>query len=130
MSPRFSPFRRLVLAARIVGFSTVGIGIAFIIREVVGQFISEGGVMAPSRLVWLVVILAMAIAGCILSWRRVRLAGILLIVSGIAVGVDVAVVAGRNQLVLLVLGLPFIVTGLLFLKSWRLVKPPSRSGDK
>ena len=130
MSPRFGPFRHLILAARVVGFSAVGIGIAFIIREVVGQFISEGGRMVPSRLVWLVVILAMAIAGCILSWRRVRLAGILLIVSGIAVGVDIAVVAGRSQLVLLVLGLPFIVTGLLFLKSWRLVKPQPRGDSK
>jgi hypothetical protein len=108
----------------------VGIGNVFIIREVVGQFISEGGGMVPSRLVWLVVILAMAIAGCILSWWRVRLAGILLIVSGVAVGVDAAVVVGRNQLVLLVLGLPFIVTGLLFLKSWRLVKPQLRSDSK
>ena len=130
MAPRFNLFRRLVLAARIVGFTAVGIGAAFIIREVIGQFIREGGEIVPSRLIWLIMILAMAIAGCVLSWRRVRLAGILLIVSGVAVGVNIAIVAGRNQLILLVLGLPFIVTGLLFLKSWRQVRPQSKGGTK
>ena len=126
--PPLSLFRRLVLAARIIGFSAVGIATALIIREAVGQFISGGGEMVPP--IWLLLILTMAIAGCVLSWRRIRLAGILLILSGVAVGVDVAVMAGRNQLVLLVLGLPFIVTGLLFLKSWRQVRPQSKGGTK
>lgn len=127
MSPRLRLFRGLILAARIVGFTAIGVGAAFIINEVIRQFISRGWVMMPFEIIWLTLILTMAIAGCVLSWRRIRLAGILLIVSGVAMGVDIAIVAGRNQLVWLVVGLPFIVTGLLFLKSWRLVRPQSKN---
>jgi phosphoglycerol transferase MdoB-like AlkP superfamily enzyme len=108
----------------------VGIATAFIISGVIGQFIMEGGGIPLPKLVWLLLILAMALAGCILSWRRVRLAGILLIVSGVAMGVDMAVTAGRNQLVLFMLGLPFVITGLIFVKSWRLVRPQSKSRNQ
>jgi phosphoglycerol transferase MdoB-like AlkP superfamily enzyme len=127
---RFGHFRRLVLVARIIGFTMVGIATAFIISGVIGQFIMEGGGIPLPKLVWLLLILAMALAGCILSWRRVRLAGILLIVSGVAMGVDMAVTAGRNQLVLFMLGLPFVITGLIFVKSWRLVRPQSKSRNQ
>ena len=127
MPNRFGLFKRLILVARIIGFTMVGIATAFIISGVIDQFIREGAGIPVPRLVWLVLILAMALTGCILSWRRVRLAGILLIVSGVAMGVDMAVTAGRNQLVLFMLGLPFIITGLLFIKSWRLVRPQSKS---
>ena len=127
MPDRFGLFKRLILVARIIGFTMVGIATAFIISGVIDQFIREGAGIPLPRLVWLVLILAMALTGCILSWRRVRLAGILLIVSGVAMGVDMAVTAGRNQLVLFMLGLPFIITGLLFIKSWRLVRPQSKS---
>jgi hypothetical protein len=127
LPPGLGLFKRLILVARIVGFSAVITGTALIIREVAGQLASGGAGMTPPRLAWLITILAMAIAGCVLSWRRLRLAGILLIVSGIAAGVDAAVIAGRNQLILLVLGLPFIITGLLFLKSRRLLKPQPKN---
>lgn len=127
MPPKSNIFRPIILAARIIGFSAIAVATALITREVVGQFISEGGGMPPSRIAWLITILAMAIAGCILSWRRLRVAGILLIISGAAMGVDAAVIAGRNQLILLALGLPFIITGLLFIKSWRSIKSRSKS---
>jgi hypothetical protein len=127
---RLNPFKRIILATRIVAFSAVAVATTLIIRAVVSQFISEGGVIPPSRLAWLIAILAMAIVGCILSWRRLRIAGILLIVSGAAMSVDAAIVAGRNQLILLILGLPFIVTGLLFTRLWRRVKPQPKSSDK
>ena len=122
MSPGLSLAKRLILPVRIVGFSLVIIATALIIREIAGQFIIEGNQIAPARLAWLIVILAMAIAGCILSWRRLRLAGILLIISGVATGVDAAVISGRNQIVLLILGLGFAATGFIFLRSWRKLK--------
>jgi hypothetical protein len=127
LSPRPILFRGLILAARIVGFTAIGIGAAFIINEVARQFISRGWAMMPFEIIWLTLILAMAIAGCVLSWRRIRLAGILLIISGVAMGVDIAIVAGRNQLVWLVIGLPFIITGLFFIKCWRLARPKSKA---
>lgn len=127
MPPGLSIAKRLILPARVVGFSLGIIATALIVREVVGQFIIEGSQITPGRLVWLIVILAMAIAGCILSWRRLRLAGILLIISGIAVGVDAAVIPGRNQLVLLILGLGFAATGFIFLRLWRQLKARFKS---
>ena len=130
LPPKINPFKRIIFAARIVGFSTVAIGTILIIREVVSKFISGGVGMPPTRLAWLITILAMAIAGCILSWRRLRVAGILLIASGAAMGVDAAIIAGRNQLILLALGLPFMVTGFIFTKLWHRVKPQSKSSVK
>ena len=127
MPPKTNPLKRIIFAARIVGFSAVAVATTLIIRVVVDQFLSEGGGIPPSRIVWLITILAMAIVGCILSWRRLRIAGILLIVSGAAMSVDAAIMAGRNQLILLALGLPFIITGLLFTKLWRRAKPQPKS---
>jgi hypothetical protein len=130
LPPRITPFKRLICAARIVAFSVVAVATTLIVRAVVSQLISEGGGISPSRLAWLIAILAVAIVGCILSWRRVRIAGILLIISGVAMSVDAAIVAGRNQLILLIFGLPLIVTGLLFTKLWRRVKPQTKSSVK
>ena len=130
MPPRINPFKRIIFAARIIAFSTVAVATTLIVRAVVSQFISQGGGISPSRLAWLIAILAMAIVGCILSWRRIRTAGILLIISGVAMSVDAAIVAGRNQLILLILGLPFIVTGLLFAKLYRRAKPQPKSSVK
>jgi uncharacterized membrane protein YoaK (UPF0700 family) len=74
----------------------------------------------------LIIIVAVALAGGILSWWRERLAGILLLVAALAMGAHIAVYAGRNQiLVWMALGFPYLVAGGLFLKCWR----DSREGD-
>ena len=121
---RYRLAKRMRLAAQIIGFVTVGIGVTFAIYEAVEQFLWQGRVAMPIEVIWIVLILAMALAGCILSWRRERLAGILLISSGAAMAVDIYVVAaGREKMLAwLILGLPYLVAGVLLLNSWQLSK--------
>ena len=101
----------------------MGIGAAIVIYEAIGQFLGQGWVAMPIEVVWFVLILAMAVAGCILSWRRERLAGILLVSSAVAIAVDlyITMMVGRERMLTwLLLGLPYLVAGVLFLNSWRL----------
>ena len=60
-----------------------------------------------------------ALAGCILSFWRERMAGILLVLVAIGLGIHIGVYAGRNHfLVWLMLGLPYLVAGGLLLTAW------------
>ena len=113
--------KRMRLAARVLGFGAMGIGAAFVIYEAVGQFLGQGWVSMEAEVVWFVLILAMALAGCILSWRRERLAAILLISSAAAMAADLYIMVGRERMITwLLFGLPYLIAGLLLLKSWRL----------
>jgi len=67
----------------------------------------------------IVVIAALALAGCIVSWWRLRLAGVLVVLASVAMGVHVALVAGRNHfLAWSFSGLPYLIAGALFFGSW------------
>ena len=124
-SGQYRLVKRMRLAARILGFGAMGIGAAFVIYEAVGQFVGEGSVAMPIEVVWFVLILAMALAGCILSWRRERLAGILLVSSAAAMAADIYIIVGREKMITwLLFGLPYLIAGLLLLKSWRLSRRP------
>jgi len=113
--------QRMRLVARIIGFGAMGIGAAFVIYEAVGQFLRQGWVAMPIEVVWFVLILAMALAGCILSWRRERLAGILLISSAAAMAADIFFIIGREKMpTWSIFGLPYLVAGVLLINSWRL----------
>jgi hypothetical protein len=64
--------------------------------------------------------------GLILSWRNERLAGIMLVAVSAALGAHIAVYAARNYaLAWAMVGLPYLVSGVLFLNAWRL----SRGGS-
>ena len=64
---------------------------------------------------------AIALAGCIVSWWRERLAGILLVLTSVGLGIHIGFYAGRNHfLTWSMLGLPYLVAGLLLFSSWRL----------
>ncbi|MFC1956976.1 hypothetical protein ACFLVY_01590 [Chloroflexota bacterium] len=72
-----------------------------------------------------------ALVGLILSWRNERLAAIMLVAVAAALGAHIAVYAGRTHtLAWAMLGLPYLVSGLLFLKAWRISResyPPPRN---
>ena len=62
---------------------------------------------------------AVALAGCILSWWRERLAGILLVLVSIGLGIHIGAFAGRNHfLAWSMVGLPYLVAGGLLLSAW------------
>ena len=112
---------RLRLAARIIGFGMVGFGGAMLSGEAVSEFLEGHSVPLEPAGVLLVVIGVVALAGLILSWRQERIAGILLVACSAALGAHIAAYAGRNHaLAWAMVGLPFLVSGVLFLNVWRL----------
>jgi len=109
---------RMRLAGRIIALVITVIGgvmlIGGAIQEGLEASTTDGGVQ-------LGIIGAFALAGCILSWWRVRAAGILLVAVAAALGAHIGVFAGRNHLLVWsMLGLPYLVAGILLLNSWRL----------
>jgi len=62
---------------------------------------------------------AIALAGCIISWWRERLAGILLILTAIGFGIHIGIYAGRNHFIAwLMVGFPYLVAATLLFYSW------------
>ena len=71
----------------------------------------------------LVMIGIVALTGCVLSWRQDLLAGILLVITSAGLGVHIGSFAGRNHFVAWsMLGLPYLIAGLLLFYAWRLSK--------
>jgi hypothetical protein len=59
------------------------------------------------------------------AWRQARLGGLLLIIFGLLFSIFGYFSAGNNQwFAVLVSGVPFMITGLLFLASWWLTNAP------
>jgi len=116
---------RLRLAGRIIGFGIAGFFLFFFIGESAMEVAATGLAAFTAALtiegVLLGVIAGVALAGCILSFWRVRAAGIMLVAVAGAMAAHIAVFAMMNQLrAWLVVGLPYLVAGVLFLNSWRL----------
>lgn len=117
---------RLRLAGRIIGFGITVFGGIMLIGEAVGEFTQKGWAVITEATpsdpgVLLLIIGAVALAGCILSFWRERAAGIMLVAVAGALAAHIAVFAGRNHLLAWsMLGLPYLVAGILFLNSWRL----------
>ena len=116
MSKQERRVKRMRWTARIIALGVAG----FIIIMLVGEgFFKDVPFWTEGMLV--VVIFGVALAGGILSWWRERLAGILLILVSIGWGIYLGLYGERAQLqAWLIMGLPFLVAGLLFLNSWRL----------
>lgn len=116
---------RMRLAARIIGFSSVGLGAEFIgegayvlVRAARGWpvFANDAGVMGG---VLIGAVNGVALAGCILSWWRERASGIMLVSAAAAMGIGIFAIGAPGRAWLTV-GLPLLVAGILFLNSWRL----------
>ena len=113
-------------AGRIIAYIITGFGGAMLIGEAVGEFTQKGWAVITEATptdpgLLLGIIGAVALAGCILSLWRGRAAGILLVVVAAALGAHIANFAGRNHMLAWsMLGLPYLVAGILLLNSWRL----------
>jgi len=58
--------------------------------------------------------------GIIVAWRKEKAGAIILVISGLTMSVFAAFAAGHNHLyAILVSGLPFIITGILFYLAWQ-----------
>jgi high-affinity Fe2+/Pb2+ permease len=62
-------------------------------------------------------------SGVLIAWRREAMGGATLVVCGLALSVFAYFSAGHNKaFAILVSGVPFFVTGVLFLLSWWMLK--------
>jgi hypothetical protein len=86
-----------------------------------GEIISDEPAPFDAEGVTLGIITLFALAGCIISWWRERLAGTLLVLAAIGLAIHIGIYAGRNHvLAWTVMGLPFLIAGVLFFDSWRI----------
>ena len=117
--------KRMRWAGRVIALVIVLFGAFMFIGEAVSEVLREGwtALFSPVEVVVIALVLigVVALAGCVLSWRRDGLAGILLVVTAAALGAHIGVYAGRNHLLAwAMLGLPFLTAGALLISSWRL----------
>ena len=124
-SKQYRLAKRMRWAGRAIGLVAAGFLLAILIGEAIAEVL-DGGLEPINQADMVAGILigvlgAIALAGCIVSWWREQLAAILLVLVAVGFGIHIGVYAGRNHfLAWLMIGLPYLVAGVLFLTSWRL----------
>ena len=115
--------RRMTVAGRVIGLGAVGFVLTFLIGETSAEFIAQGWTAVTREVVIIGAITVVALVGCIVSWGKLRAAGILLIVSAVLCATNIPPVPPlipHDVRDWLIVGLPRLVAGVLFLNSWRL----------
>ncbi len=121
MSNEYRPAKRMTWAARVIGLVAAAFLLAMLIGAGIGELLTEESEPITIEGLSLVVLAVIALAGCIISWWRQRLAGIVLILAAIGLGIHIGFFAGRNHfLAWSMVGLPYLVAGVLLLISLRL----------
>jgi len=104
-------------AARAIGT----IAAVFFVVMLIGSALSEGMGPVTTESVTLVLLAAVALAGCAVSWWRDMTAGILLVLTSIGFGVHIGCFAGHGHVAAwAIIGLPYLLAGILILSAWRL----------
>ena len=100
---------RAIATISVVFFVVVGIGSA--VSEGIGSMTIAGATLG--------LIVVIAVAGCVASWWRYIVAGILLVCTSIGLGVHIGYFAGHSHVrAWSIIGLPYLVAGTLILSSW------------
>jgi len=110
-------------AARVIGLGTVGFVLTFLIGDTSAEYLAKGWAAVTVETIIVGVITAIALAGCIVSWGKLRAAGVMLIVSAFLTATNIPPLQPlipHNVRVWLIVGLPYLVAGVLLLNSWRL----------
>ncbi len=118
---------RLVKPMRWTARAIASVGATYFLVMLIGSAINDGIGPITIEGATMAVLGLLALAGCVASWWRERLAGILLIGTAVGLGIHIGICAGRyHLLVWSVMGLPYLVAGLLLLGSLRLSRqePP------
>ncbi|UCH42151.1 MAG: hypothetical protein JSW16_04805 [Dehalococcoidales bacterium] len=93
----------------------------FLVAMLIGAAVTEGVEPIGTAGITLGLLGILALASCILSWWREWLAAILLVLTAAGFGAHIGVFAGRNHfLAWLMVGFPYLITGVLFFVSRRL----------
>jgi len=118
--------RRMKWTARIVGLVAAIFLAIMVIGSAAGEIINDEPIPFDMEGVTLGMITVVALVGCIISWWRERLAGTLLVLAAIGLAVHIGISAGRNHvLAWTIMGLPYLIAGVLFFGSWRFSRNPS-----
>jgi hypothetical protein len=113
-------------AARVIGLAATIFLATMLLGAAIAEVLDRGLEAITIEGTLLGVLGVMALAGCVLSWWRERLAGILLVAAAVGFGIHIGVYAGRNHiLVWLIMGLPYLVAGGLLFNSWWLAREAS-----
>ena len=117
---------RLAKWSKRVGRTIALIESVLFLMFLIGGAIIDGGEPIEAAGVLLLLLQIVAFDACILSWYRLRRAGIMLVLVSIGLGVHIGVCAGHGHfLAWTMIGLPYLVAGLLLLYSWRLCRGTS-----
>ncbi len=122
-SKQYRLARRMTVAGRVIGLGAVGFVLTFLIGETSAEFMAQGWAAVSREVIIIGVITVVALVGCIVSWGKLRAAGILLIVSAVLCATNIPPVQPLipyDVRVWLIVGLPRLVAGVLFLNAWRL----------
>jgi len=107
--------KRVRWTARVIVLILTIFGAIMLIGSAVSEPLSQGTTTSLAGNL-LVVIGIAALAGCVLSWWRDLLAGILLLATSAGLGAHIGTFAGRNHLMVwAILGLPYLIAGVLLL---------------
>ena len=107
------------LTGRIIGLIVAVFILIFLIGESTSDIAGEGWETITASGIVLGVLMLIALAGCIISWWKEKLAIALLLAVSIGLGIHIAFYAGRNHfLTWLMVGLPFLLTATLLFTGW------------
>jgi hypothetical protein len=113
--------KRLRLTARIIASAAAFFLLIFLVGGAVEELVAEDAEGLNIEGITLGLLGLVAVAGCIIAWRREKLGGIILMLVALGFGIHIAFIAGRNHfLAWLVIGFPYLLAGALFLYTWRL----------
>jgi len=103
-------------AARAIGL----VAALFFVFMLIGSAVSDGVGPMDVESSTMVLLVVVALAGCIVSWWRDAIAGMLLVLTSIGFGVHIGYFAGQNHaLAWSMVGLPYLIAGVLLLLSFR-----------
>jgi len=118
--------RAFRLAGRIIGLIVAAFILIFLIGETANEISDGGWKTITIGGIMLGILMLIALAGCILSWWKERVAMALLVLASVGLGIHIGFSAGRNHfLAWLMVGLPFLITAALLFVGWWLERKAS-----
>ena len=112
---------RTAWAARIIALATVAFFLFFLFAKDISGVMTRGLSWMDPESTFVLVLVAIGLAGCILSWWREWLAGVLLVLVSFPLGVTFGVSEMSSAIFIwtaVSLPLLFLVAGVLFISSW------------
>ena len=111
--------------ARVIGLLAAALILTMVIASAIAEVLTEGwGATNQAEMIQgalIGVLGALGLSGCIVSWWRQRLASILLVLTAVGFAIHIGIVAGHGHfLTWSIMGLPYLIAGVLFYISWRL----------